>query len=95
MFHEIIFYVKICNISHSKKTECKICKLDIDNYYDSANYMKEKIYKNFKDKLIEKIKKKFKNHNHMEIFDSILNNSKNKRIIKFKRYMMKNKDCHS
>ena len=47
--------------------------------------MREKIYKKSKDELIEKIKKKFKNHSHMEVFDNILNNSKNKRIIKFKR----------
>ena len=27
------------NISHSKKSGCKICKLDIDNYYESSKYM--------------------------------------------------------
>ena len=68
-----------------KKTMCKICKLDIDNYYNSTNYMKEKIYTKFKDDVIEKIKKKFKNHSHGEMFDNVLNNSKNKRIITFKR----------
>ena len=47
--------------------------------------MKEKIYIKFQDDLIEKIKKKFKNHSHMEIFNNILNKSKNKKIIKFKR----------
>ena len=47
--------------------------------------MKEKIYIKFQDDLIEKIKKKFKNHSHMEMFNNILNNSKDKRIIKFKR----------
>ena len=47
--------------------------------------MKEKIYEKFKDDLIEKIKKKFKNHSHMEIFNNILNNSIDKKIIKFKR----------
>ena len=72
------------DISHSKKTGCKICKLDIDNYYNSTNYMKEKINKKFKDDLIEKIKKKFKNQSHMEMFNNILNNSKDKKIIKFK-----------
>ena len=35
------------DISHSKKTGCKICKFDIDNYYNSTNYMKEKYIKNF------------------------------------------------
>ena len=73
------------DISHSKKTGCHICKLDIDNYYDSTNYMKEKIHIKFQDDLIEKIKKKFKNHSHMEMFNNILNNSKDKKIIKFKR----------
>ena len=72
------------DISHGKKTECKICKLDIDNYYDSTNYIKEKIYIKFRDDLIEKIRKKFKNHSYMEIFNNILNNSTDKRIIKFK-----------
>ena len=72
-------------ISYNKKTGCKICKLDIDNYYNSTNYMKEKIYIKFQDDLIEKIKKKFKNHSHMEMFNNILNNSKDKRIVKFKR----------
>ena len=36
------------DISHSKKTECKICKLDIDSYYNSTNYMKEKYIQNLK-----------------------------------------------
>ena len=62
------------DISHSKKTGCKICKLGIDNYHDNTNYMKEKIYKKFIDDLIEKFKKKFKNHSHMEMFNNILNN---------------------
>ena len=48
------------DLSHSKKTECKICKLDIDNYYDSTNYMKEKIYIHFKNDLIRKLKRNFK-----------------------------------
>ena len=46
--------------------------------------MKEKIYTKFKDELIEKIKKKFKHHNYMEMFNNILDNSADKRIIKFK-----------
>ena len=75
------------DISHGKETVCKICKLNIDNYYDSTNYIKEKIYIKFRDDLIEKIKNKFKNHSHMEMFNNILNNSTDKRIIKFKMIM--------
>ena len=73
------------DISHSKKSGCKICKLDIDNYYESSKYMQDKIFENFHYNLTEKIKKKFKNHNHKEMHDNILINSKNKNIIKFKR----------
>ena len=43
-----------------KKTGRKICKLNIDNYYDSTNYIKEKIYIKFRDNLIEKIKRNLK-----------------------------------
>ena len=68
------------DISHSKKTGCKVCKLNIDNYYDSTNYIKEKMYIKFRDDLIEKLKKKFKNHSHMEMFNNILNNSTDKGI---------------
>ena len=49
------------DISHSKKPKCKKCKLDINNYDNSTKYMQDKIYEQFKDNLIEKIKKKFKN----------------------------------
>ena len=48
---------KLCekhDISHSKKSGCRICKLDIDNYDNSSKYMKEKIYIKFRDDLIEK-----------------------------------------
>ena len=72
-------------ISHSKKSGCKICKLDIDNYYESSKYMQDKIFENFHYNLTEKIKKKLKNHSHKEMYDNTLNNSKNKNIIKFKR----------
>ena len=75
------------DISHSKKSGCKICKLNIDNYYDSTNYIKEKIYIKFRDDLIEKIEKRFKNHCHMEMFNNFLNNSTDKRIIKIKMIM--------
>ena len=75
------------DISHNKKSGCRICKLNIDNYYDSSNYIKEKTYIKFRDDLIEKIKKKFKNHSYMEMFNNILNNSTDKRIIKFKMIM--------
>ena len=69
------------DISHGKNT---LCKLDIDNYYNSSDYMKKKIYTKFKDDLIEKIKKKFKYHSYIEIFNNILNNSTDKKIIEFK-----------
>ena len=31
------------DIWYSEKSVCKMCKLDIDNYYYSAKYMKERI----------------------------------------------------
>ena len=43
---------KIHDISHGKETECKKCKLDIDNYDTSSKYMKNKIYKQYKNELI-------------------------------------------
>ena len=46
--------------------------------------MQDKIYEQFKDNLIEKIKKKFKNHSYMEIYTNIVNNSTDKKIIKLK-----------
>ena len=46
--------------------------------------MQNKIYKQFKKELIEKIKKKFKNHSYKEIYTNIVNNSTNKKIIKLK-----------
>ena len=72
-------------ISHSKKSKCKKCKLHIDNYDTSSKYMQDKIYEQFKDDLIEKTKKNFKNHSYMEMYDNIVNNSTDKNIIKFKR----------
>ena len=47
--------------------------------------MKDKIYKQYKKELIEKIKKKFKKHHHKEILKNILDNSKDEKIIKFKK----------
>ena len=47
--------------------------------------MQNKIYKQFKKELIEKIKKKFKNHHYKEILKNILNNSNDEKIIKFKK----------
>ena len=47
------------DISHSKESGCKICKLDIDNYDISSKYMQNKIYKQFKKELVKNIKKKF------------------------------------
>ena len=70
---------EIHDISHSKKTKCKKCKLDINNYDTSSKYMKNKIYKQYKNELIEKIKKKFINHDHKTILQNILNNSKDKK----------------
>ena len=67
------------DISHSKKSKCKKCKLDIDNYDTSSKYMQDKIYEQFKDNLIEKIKKKFKNHSYIEIYTNIANNSTDKK----------------
>ena len=72
------------DISHSKESGCKICKLDIDNYDTSSKYMQDKIFKNFHNNLVEKIKKKFTNHDLKEIYINILNNSTDKKIIKFK-----------
>ena len=72
------------DISHSKKSGCKICKLDIDNYDTSSKYMQDKIVMNFHNNLIEKIKKKFTNHDLKEIYTNILNESTDKKIIKFR-----------
>ena len=77
--------------SHSKKSRCKVCKLDIDNYDTSSKYMQNEIHKQFKKELIEKIKKKFKNHHYKEILKNILNNSKDEKIIKFKKIIDKRK----
>ena len=82
---------KIHDISHSKKAGCKKCKLDIDDYDTSSKHMQNKIYKQFEKELIEKIKKKFKNHHHKEILKNILNNSKDEKIVKFKKIRDKRK----
>ena len=76
---------EVHDISHSKKVECKKCKLDIDNYDNSSKYMKNKIYKQYKNDLMENINKKFKNHDPKTILQNILNNSKNEKITKFKK----------
>ena len=67
------------DIFHSKKSGCKECKLNIDNYDNSSKYMQDKIYEQFKKELIEKIKKKFKNHSYKEIYTNIVNNSTDKK----------------
>ena len=72
------------DISHSKKSECKKCRLDIDNYDNSSKYMQDKMYEQFKNDLIEKIKKKFKNHSYTEIYTNITSNTTDKRIRKLK-----------
>ena len=46
--------------------------------------MQDKIYEQFKDNLIEKIKKKFKNHSYKEMYVNIVNYSTDKKIIKLK-----------
>ena len=46
--------------------------------------MQDKIFENFHNDLIEKIKKKFTNHDLKEMYTKILNNSTNKKYIKFK-----------
>ena len=76
---------EVHDISHSKKVECKKCKLDIDNYDNSSKYMKNKIYKQYKNNLMENINKKFKNHDPKTILQNIFNNSKDEKINKFKR----------
>ena len=67
------------DISHTKNSGCKKCKLDIENYDNSTKYMQDKIYNQFKDKLIEKIKKTFKNHSYKEMYVNIVNNSTDKK----------------
>ena len=79
------------DISHSKESGCKICKLDIDNYDISSKYMQNKIYKQFIKELIKKIKEKFKNHHYKEILKNILNDSNDEKIIKFKNIIDKRK----
>ena len=76
---------EVHDISHNKKVECKKCKLDIDNYDNSSKYMKNKIYKQYKNNLMENINKKFKNHDPKTILQNILNNSKDEKINKFKK----------
>ena len=76
---------EVHDISHSKKVECKKCKLDIDNYDNSSKYMKNKIYKQYKNDLIKNIKEKFKNHDPKTILQNIFNNSKDEKIVKFKK----------
>ena len=85
---------EVHDISHSKKVECKKCKLDIDNYDNSSKYMKNKIYNKFENDLTEKIKRKFTNHDHKTILQNILNNSKNEKIVKFKKIRSERKKKH-
>ena len=63
------------DITHSKKAGCKICKLDINNYDTSSEYMKNEIYKNYKKEFIAYVKKKFKNHPIKQMMNNVLNNS--------------------
>ena len=72
------------DISHSKKQDVRFVNLNFDNYESSSKFMQDKIYEQFKDNLIEKIKKKFKNHSYKEMYNKVLNNTTDKRIIKLK-----------
>ena len=85
---------KVHDISHSENSGCKKCKLDIDNYDNSSKYMKNKIYKQYKNDLMENINKKFKNHDPKTILQNILNNSKDKKIAKFKKIRSERKKKH-
>ena len=76
---------EVHDISHSKKVECKKCKLDINHYDNSSKYMQNKIYKQYKNDLIKNIKEKFKNHDPKTILQNIFNNSKDEKIVKFKK----------
>ena len=80
------------DVSHSKKSGCKECKLDLDNYDNSSKYMQDKIFSKFNNNLVEKIKKKSKKHDFKTIYSNILNNSTDKKIIKFKLIEDEKKD---
>ena len=85
---------EVHDISHSENSGCKKCKLDIDNYDNSSKYMKNKIYKQYKNDLMENINKKFKNHDPKTILQNILNNSKDEKITKFKKIRSERKKKH-
>ena len=86
---------EVHDVSHSKKSGCKKCKLDIDNYDNSSKYMKNKIYKQYKNDLIKNINKKFKNHDPKTILQNILNNSKDEKIVKFEKIRSERKKKRS
>ena len=73
------------DISHSEKTKCKKCKLDLDNYDNSSKYMKNKIYKNYEKEFIAYVKKKFKNHPIKQMMNNVLSNSPKDEHKKFKK----------
>ena len=56
--------------------------------------MKNKIYNKFENDLTEKIKKKFTKHDHKTILQNILNNSKDEKIVKFKKIRSERKKKH-
>ena len=73
------------DISHSEKTKCKKCKLDLNNYDTSSKYVKNKIHKNYKKEFIAYVKKKFKNHPIKQMMNNVLNNSPKDEHKKFKK----------
>ena len=75
---------EVHDISHSKKSGCKKCKLDIDNYDTSSKYMQDKIFNNFHDELIEKIKRDYPKQPIKQMYSNIMNNTTNKKYIKVK-----------
>ena len=79
------------DISHSEKTKCKKCKLDLDNYDTSSKYMTNKIYKNYKKEFIAYVKKKFKNHPIKQMMNNVLNNSPKDEHKKFKKIVEERK----
>ena len=75
---------KVHDIFHSKKSGCKKCKLDLDNYDTSSKYMQDKIYNNFHNNLIKNIKRDYPKQPIKQMYANIMNNTTNKKFIKFK-----------
>ena len=74
---------EIHDISHVKNTKCRKCRLNIDNYNYTLRYTKKKIYENFYNELTK---------NSNKNINDILNNSKDTKVVKFKKiYEKRNK----